>query len=246
MGGNKMPVIYEPKGKAREYSPLALNLYEGCEHGCVYCYARLIREKSTHAFMSATARKDIISRLGDDLQKWNGHKKEPVLLCFMSDPYQPLDVSLKLTRRAIHALNRHGFPVQILTKGGRRAVRDFDILSQNPENKFAVTLTTDSPEESTQWEPSAAPPDERIESLKQAHNTGIETWVSFEPVFNPEAVFRLIKKTHNFVDLYKVGKLNYHPRAKEIDWRKFRVETEALLNSLNKRYYIKDDLRIFV
>jgi len=245
MGGNKMPVIYEPKGKAREYSPLALNLYEGCEHGCVYCYARLIREKSTHAFMSATARKDIISRLGDDLQKWNGHKKEPVLLCFMSDPYQPLDVSLKLTRRAIHALNRHGFPVQILTKGGRRAARDFDILSQNHENKFAVTLTTDDPAESLQWEPGAALPEERIESLRQAHNMGLETWVSFEPVINPDAVYRLIDQTYKFVDFYKVGKLNYHPYAKQINWSKFRISVESFLSAHVKKYYIKEDLRKF-
>ncbi len=241
-----MPVIYEPKGKAREYSPLALNLYEGCGHGCIYCYARLIRKKSVEGFVAATARKDILGKLEKDLEKWNGAKKDTVLLCFMCDPYQPIDVDLKLTRLAIRALNRHGFPVQILTKGGMKAARDFDILSQNPENKFAVTLTTDDPAESLQWEPGATLPEERIESLKQAHDKGIETWVSFEPVFNPDAVYRLINTTHNFVDLYKVGKLNYHARAKEIDWREFRITTENLLTSLGKKYYIKDDLRAFV
>lgn len=240
-----MSVIYEPRGKAREYSPLALNLYEGCAHGCIYCYARMIRKKSREQFIDAAPRKDIIKKIEHDLQKWNGTKKDPVLLCFMCDPYQPIDVDLKFTRLAIHALNRHGFPVQIITKGGMRATMDFDILSKDPNNKFAVTLTTDDPAESLQWEPGATLPEERIESLKQAHREGIETWVSFEPVFNPDAVYRLIHATHNFVDLYKVGKLNYHARAKEIDWREFRITTENLLASLGKKYYIKDDLRKF-
>lgn len=240
-----MPVIYEPKGKAREYSPLALNIYEGCSHGCIYCYARMIRKKKLEQFIYSKPRVDILSKLENDLRKWKG-PKEAVLLCFMCDPYQPIDADLKLTRLAIKALNRHGFPVQILTKGGMRAARDFDILSRNQGNKFAVTLTTNDPAESRQWEPGATLPDERIESLKQAHEKGIETWVSFEPVFNPNAVYRLINATHSFVDLYKVGKLNYHSRAKEIDWRAFRIKTENLLNSLGKKYYIKDDLRDFV
>lgn len=239
-----MPVIYEPKGKAREYSPLALNIYEGCSHGCIYCYARMIRKKSSDGFRAAKPRKDILGKLEDDLEKWTG-EKDTVLLCFMCDPYQHIDVDLKLTRLAIGALNHHGFPVQILTKGGMRAARDFDILSQNTGNKFAVTLTADDPAESRQWEPAATLPDERIESLKQAHDKGIETWVSFEPVFNPAAVYRLINATYRFVDLYKVGKLNYNARANEIDWREFRIKTEKLLTSLKKDYYIKEDLRRF-
>jgi hypothetical protein len=146
-----MSAIYEPKGKAREYSPLALNLYEGCGHGCVYCYARMIRRQSYGVFTNATPRKDIFKKLNDDLQKWKG-RKDIIMLCFMCDPYQPIDIDLKFTRRAILALNRYGFPVQILTKGGMRATRDFDILAQNPSNKFAVTLTTDDPTESPSGE----------------------------------------------------------------------------------------------
>jgi len=241
-----MSVIYEPKGKAHEYSSLALNLYEGCQHGCIYCYAPKIRKKSMDQFVAATPRKEIESRITNNLRKWNGGKKDTVLLCFTCDPYQPLDESLKLTRFAIRALNDSGFPVQILTKGGIRATRDLDLLSKNPDNKFAVTLTTDNIEESKQWEPGAAPPSERIESLRQAHRAGVETWISFEPVFNPAAVYRLIRETHEFTDKYKVGKLNYHPAAKEIDWRDFRIKTEHLLASLDKRYYIKEDLRAFV
>ena len=117
------------------------------------------------------------------------------------------------------------------------------VVKENPLNEFAVTLTTDDDDVSRKWEPYAALPAERIASLKKAHNIGLRTWVSLEPVIDPEAVYRLIKKTHAFVDLFKVGKLNYHPLAKEIDWTEFHKKVKDLLKQLGTRYYIKKDLR---
>lgn len=100
------------------------------------------------------------------------------------------------------------FPV-ILTKGGVNATKDFDILKKFKNKKFGVTLTHDIDSVSLKWEPGAPPPDSRIKSLIEAWNLGIETFISFEPVIDTEAVYRLIDKTHEFVDFYKVGKLNY-------------------------------------
>ena len=85
-------------------------------------------------------------------------------------------------------------------------------------------------------------PQDRIDSLYLAKKLGLKTWVSFEPVIDPEAVYRLLEATQDFVDLYKVGKLNYHPLAKEIDWRKFKGEMEERLSRLGKPYYLKKDL----
>ena len=92
-------------------------------------------------------------------------------------------------------------------------------------------------------EPNAAPTSERMYALREAHNKGIRTWVSLEPVYHPEDTFALIDATLGFVDCYKVGKLNYMPEAKEVDWRKFAVEVEEKLKSTGKEYYIKSDLR---
>lgn len=239
-----MAIIYEPRGKAREYSPLACNLYSGCEHGCIYCWAPDILHKNKSDFLKAKPRFNILKNLEKDCQKWEG-PKEKVLLCFTCDPYQPIEDQFHLTQKAIYMLNMYEFPVQILTKGGLRAIKDFDLLAKNPANAFSVTLTHDNPDISKQWEPKATSPNERIESLKQAHNMGIKTWVSFEPVIDPEAVYRLIEITHNFVDLYKVGKMNYHPISKTINWRKFRIKIESLLHSLNKDFYIKKDLAAY-
>jgi len=79
--------------------------------------------------------------------------------------------------------------------------------------------------------------------LRKTHELGITTWVSLEPVIDPAESIEIIRQTHTFVDLFKVGKLNYHPRGKEIDWRKFLQECIATLKQYGCQYYIKKDLR---
>ena len=238
-----MNVIYEPKGKAREYAPLAANLYRGCGHGCGYCYGPSATFKKRSDFHEDVKPRDnVLEHLEKNARKLRGDER-PVLMSFTTDPYQPIDSMTCLTRSAIEILNMYDLKCQILTKGGLRAVRDFDLLCKHPDNEFAVTLTTDDHEESNAWEPNAALPDERIESLRIAKEYGIRTWVSMEPVINPEAVYRLIDVTHPYVDLYKVGKLNYHPLAKTIDWVEFRENVIHQLDKLNKPYLIKKDLQ---
>ena len=234
--------IYEPKGRASEYAPLAVNLYKGCGHGCIYCYAPEATLVERPDFVKATPRQGIIEKLKKDAPQatLNGNKGN-VLLCFTCDPYQPIDAEYQLTRQAIEILHKNGFNVTILTKGGKRAERDFDLLRRSDE--FATTLTFLDEQKSLQWEPKAAIPQERIETLKKAHKLGIKTWASLEPVIEPAESIEIIRQTYTFVDLFKVGLLNYHPRAKEIDWRKFLQECIATLKQYGCRYYIKRDLR---
>ena len=240
-----MAIIYEPKGKAHEYSPLAVNLYKGCAHGCVYCYGPSTIKIKKAVFSSPDyiqPRPGILEALKKDAAKLAGDKRE-ILLSFTSDAYQPVEKDLRITRQALEILTAHGLTVTILTKGGAWGIRrDMDLLKQNSRNAWSVTLTHDDPAVSLEWEPGAALPEDRIESLRLAHSAGIKTWVSFEPVIDPEAVYRLLGATSEFVDFYKVGKLNYHPLAKEIDWRRFKKEIEARLTRLEKPYYLKKDL----
>ncbi|MFC2013754.1 radical SAM protein [Chloroflexota bacterium] len=235
-------VIYEPRGRAGEYAPLAVNLYRGCGHGCIYCYAPEATFIDQTEFIKATPRQGIIKKLDKDAPQaaLDGHRGN-VLLCFTCDPYQPINELHGLTRQAITILRRNGFYVTILTKGGKRAERDFDLL--RPGDEFATTLTFLDEQKSLRWEPGAAPPEERIESLRKAHELGIKTWASLEPVIEPTESIEIIRQTHSFVDLFKVGKLNYHPREKEIDWRKFLQECIATLKQYGCQYYIKKDLR---
>ena len=235
-------VIYEPRGRAGEYAPLAVNLYRGCGHGCIYCYAPEATFIDRQEFIKATPRQGIIEKLEKDAPQaaLDGHKGN-VLLCFTCDPYQPINDIHGLTRQAIEILHKNGFNVTILTKGGKRAERDFDLLT--PKDNFAVTLTFLDEQKSLQWEPKAAIPEERIEALRKAHELGIKTWVSLEPVIEPAESIEIIRQTHTFVDLFKVGLLNYHPKGKEIDWRKFLQECIATLKQYGCQYYIKKDLR---
>ncbi len=235
-------VIYEPRGRAGEYAPLAVNLYRGCGHGCIYCYAPEATFIDRQEFIKATPRQGIIKKLEKDVPQaaLDGHKGN-VLLCFTCDPYQPIDITYQLTRQAIEILHKNGFNVTILTKGGKRAERDFDLL--RPGDEFATTLTFLDEQKSRQWEPKAAIPEERIEALRKAHELGIKTWVSLEPVIEPAESLEIIRQTHTFVDLFKVGKLNYHPQANEIDWHKFAQDSIATLKQYGCQYYIKKDLR---
>jgi len=238
-------IIYQPKGKAFEYSPLAANLYKGCAHGCVYCYGPAATFTDREQFSAVDyirPRPGVIEALEKEAKRLKGDKRE-ILLSFTSDCYQPLEQELELTRQALKILMAHGLTVTVLTKGGSWGIiRDMDLLKRNPLNAWSVTLTFDNPADSLQWEPQAALPEDRIESLRIAHAAGIKTWVSFEPVIDPEAVYRLLDKTHEFVDLYKVGKWNHDKRAKAVDWREFREKIEAQLISLGKAYYLKNDL----
>ncbi len=239
-----MPIIYEPKGKAREYAPLALNLYRGCAHGCKYCYApRVLKADRIDFHSPALVRpRPILRDLEREAAKLAGDERE-ILLSFTSDPYQPIETDIGITRAALKILMSNNLTVTILTKGGSWGLtRDVELLTRNPANAWSVTLTFDDPLPSRAWEPYAALPNNRIESLRLAKRAGLKTWVSFEPVIDPEAVYRLLDRTHEFVDLYKVGKLNYHPLADQIDWRRFRGEIEERLTKLGKPYYLKKGL----
>ncbi len=194
--------------------------------------------------LKATPRANIIERLRKDApQAALTSPKGDVLLCFTCDPYQPIDTIHRLTRQAIEILHDNNFTVAILTKGGKRAERDFDLLS--PKDSFAVTLTFLDEQNSIKWEPKAAIPEERIESLKKAHDLGIKTWVSLEPVINPDATMEVIRQTHTFVDLYKVGKINYHKIEESIDWSMFLRNVKTILEAYGSQYYIKKDLRVY-
>jgi DNA repair photolyase len=238
----KTLVIYAPKGKAGEYSRLAVNLYHGCSHGCEYCYAPAFMRTTREDFNQPKPRENVIQKIKQDAELLGKeYQTGPVLLCFTCDPYQPIDEQYQLSRQAIKVLHASGLSVMMLTKGGQRAERDFDLLTHN--DRFGVTLTSLDAKLSLQWEPGAALPEERINSLKRAHERGIRTWVSLEPVLYPEISLEIIRQTHTFVDEFKVGTLNYHPHAGSIDRHRFAVDVKKLLSDLNCDYYLKEDLR---
>jgi DNA repair photolyase len=236
----KYKVIYEPKGKAKEYSDLAVNLYNGCSHGCTYCYAPGVIKRNRDDFTNnVTARKDVISKLIEDCIKYKeiGDNRE-VLLSFTSDPYQSAELDMNLTQKAAMLFNKYGVKYKILTKN-ELIMRDRYLLSLK-NCKIGMTIIFDNDGKRLQYEPGASTIEERITVLKYFHDEGFYTWVSMEPVIDPDEALRLIPRI-SFVDMIKVGKLNYVKN--DVDWTLFYYNVIKVLKLAGVNYYIKEDLR---
>jgi DNA repair photolyase len=236
-------IIYETRGKAREYRELSANLYAGCSHNCIYCYAPDVVQRNRREFHeNVTIRKDILAKLTKDAAGYRRARElRQILFCFTCDPYYPEENEHQTTREALKIIKANNLSFCVLTKGGSRAMRDLDLYTLS--DTFATTLTSLDENVCREWEPNAASPMDRCVTLQSYHRAGIPTWVSLEPVIDPQMTFDIIRETHEYVDEFKVGVLNYHPRAKEINWREFGLQAVDLLESLGAKYYLKEDLR---
>lgn len=240
-----MKPIYEPKGKAKEYGDFALNIYTGCPHRCYYCFAPNVLHSQKELFHSRVEpRKNIVEETKKQIENENITGKL-IHLCFTCDPY-PKGYDSSVTREIIKVLKDSGNNVQILTKNGVDAQRDFDLLDSG--DWFGVTYAGYPGLYSCFWDYDSAPaeelnagsPHERLIALKNAHSLGVNTWVSAEPVLDTADLLELIELA-DYIDLWKIGKLNYHPS--DIDWYDFGHKVEELLKSRHKQYYIKESLR---
>lgn len=236
-----MNVIYEPSGKAKEYADLSVNLYKGCTHVCKYCFgAKTPWVPAEDYYKSANPKKDVIFKLQRDCRKLNGDIPE-ILLSFIGDVYQHAEMDLGLTRQAIKILIENNLSFTLLTKGGNRAVRDFDLLEGYDRGRFGTTLIFMDQAHADYWEPGAAPIKDRIKTIREAHDREIKTWVSLEPVIDPDQALQVIRELHPIVGHWKVGKINYQKDV-DVDWIAFREEVRALLDDLGADYYLKKSL----
>lgn len=237
--------IYAPKGQAGEYAKLAANPYRGCGHQCLYCYVPGVLRMSREEFdAGAIPRDDFIRHLYRDAAKYQALGiTEQVMLSFTTDPYHPGDTCL--TRETIEVLKLHNLAFCTLTKGGTRALRDLDLFRPD-RDAFASTLTTLDDEVSRRWERGAALPGDRIEALKVFHAAGVYTWVSLEPVYDTEATLEIIRQTSPYVNLYKVGRINYSTLTGRIDWRDFTTRVVELLAETGSDHYLKQDLQPYL
>ena len=231
---------------AREYSPFALNIYIGCSHRCRYCYAPHTLQKSSAAYFGKPEpRKNILKFLEKDLQK--NVYKEQVLLSFVGDVYCDNADDSATTREVLKMLSAYHVPVAVLSKGGKKMLRDLDIFKTFGDYiTVGTTLTFLDEEKSKYWEPYAALPSERLETLKILHDDGIKTFASFEPTIEPEESLALIRKTLELdcVDHYKIGKINnYKSEDKWQDWAKYLQDCVNLLRPTGKQVYYKFCLR---
>ena len=166
----------------------SVNPYRGCEHGCVYCYAR-----PSHNFLGLSsgldfetkiwAKHDIAALLRDELAK-PSYRCQPLALGTNTDPYQPIERRLSLTRQILELLLEIRHPVGIVTKSSL-VLRDIDLLKEMAKDGLAkvyVSLTTLDRELSRKLEPRAAAPHRRLETIKMLNDAGIEAGVMTAPI----------------------------------------------------------------
>ena len=223
-----MKPIYTPKGKAKEYGDYAINIYTGCPHRCFYCFAPSVLRKDREQFHTCIEpRKNIVEEVKKQIERESISGKL-IHLCFTCDPY-PTGYDSTPTREIIKILKESGNNVQILTKGNGN--RDFDLLDEN--DWYGITLDGNPLTDISQAQ--------SLSALCLAHDKGIKTWVSFEPVLNEETVMFYLQAYHTFFDRVKIGKLNYYPSS--INWKEFGIKVEEVCKKLNIDYYIKESLR---
>lgn len=245
--------IYAPKGQAGEYAPLAANPYTGCGHACAYCYVPRIPflRDSTGAQLTrevfdagAVPKESYLDALRADAKKYQAAGiTAQVMFSFTTDVYNPLDMSL--TRPCLEILIEYGLAFCVLTKGGSRALADIDLYRPD-RDAFASTLTTLDDDFSRKWERGAQLPGDRIATLKEFHERGIFTWVSLEPTLSTEASLSIIDATHEFVDLYKIGRANYLPMTGSTDWEEYTHRMIEKCQRIDVKHYIKKDLQPYL
>jgi hypothetical protein len=234
--------IYAPATQAGEYSALAANPYRGCGHGCAYCYVPSVIKMSRQEFdTSAVDRPSYLTAYAKKYQALG--VTEQVMLSFTTDPYHSGDTSL--TAQCLTVLMEHGLGFCTLTKGGTRSLRDLSMF-RHDRDAFATTLTSLDDVFSQKWERGAALPADRLKALIAFHDAGIFTWVSLEPTIDVEASLRIVRETHGFVDLYKIGRVNYLPITKTTDWESYTHRMVDLCQKLGVKHYVKHDLQPFL
>jgi DNA repair photolyase len=166
----------------------SINPYRGCEHGCVYCFAR-----PTHAYLGLSPGLDFETKLfvkpeAPQLLERElsapGYQPRTIAIGTNTDPYQPIDRRYEIMRRILEVLERAGHPVGIVTKSAL-VLRDVDILARMAKRnlaKVALSVTTLDPELARTMEPRAATPSRRLETLRQLSAAGIPTSVLVAPI----------------------------------------------------------------
>jgi len=204
-----------------------------------------MQRKAENYFTVPSPRKDVLKYLEKDLQA--KVYQSQIMLSFIGDVYCQTTDDAMTTRAALELLNKHNAPVAVLSKGGKKMLRDVDVFQAFGKRiTVGTTLTFLDKDKSLEWESGAALPDERLEVLKELRQAGIKTFASFEPVLEISESLKLIEKSlrDDSVVYYKVGKLNnYKGLDKGLDWQGFLQETLAMLRPTKKELYIKKGLR---
>jgi len=204
------------KSKVSDYT---INPYIGCEHGCIYCYARFMKRFTGHKESwgrFADVKINAATLLSNEIKKKQTGR---VWISGVCDPYQPLEKKHKLTRRCLEILSKHDWPVTIQTKSPL-VLRDIDLMKKFNEIEAGLTITTADENIRKIFEPNSPTIKERIKTLEKLHSARIKTYAMIAPLL-PGAE-GLVTQLSEKVDYVLIDKMNYH----HADWvyKKYGLE----------------------
>lgn len=199
--------------------PYVVNPYVGCQHNCLYCYARFMKRFTGHQeawgqFVDAKVNApDLLRR--EILKK----KMGKVWVSGVCDAYQPLEAKYGLTRQCLEIFAQNNWPVVVQTRSPL-VLRDLDILEKGKFFEVGVSVTTADDQIRKLFEPNAPPIEERVRALGELHRAGIRTYVMIAPIL-PGAE-KLVEILAGKVDYVLLDRMNYH----HADWvyRKYGLE----------------------
>jgi DNA repair photolyase len=201
----------------------SINPYRGCEHGCIYCYAR-----PSHAYMNLSPGLDFETKIfykqnpAELLEKEINKPKyicKPIMLGANTDPYQPAEAKLQVTRKILEVLHAHYHPVAIISKNSM-IERDIDLLSEMAKKGLvsaAISMTTLSTELKRILEPRTSSPKARLRAVKNLSEAGIPVRVMAAPMI----------PMINDMELEKILKLSAKAGAKQASYVLIRLPHEV-------------------
>jgi DNA repair photolyase len=202
-----------------QVSDYVVNPYIGCQHSCVYCYARFMRRFTGHKEPWGQFVDVKINALA--LLRREIEKRQPgrVWVSGVCDPYQPLESKYHLTERCLETLVEYDWPITVQTKSSL-VLRDIAILRRGAKVEVGLSVTTADERIRKLFEPDAPPIKERIEALDELHLAGIRTYAMIAPML--PAAEELAAQLSGKVDYILIDRMNYHYG----DWvyRKYHLE----------------------
>lgn len=238
---------------ARNESPdlpfrYSINPYRGCEHGCIYCYAR-----PSHEYLGFSSGLDFETRImvkqnAADLlrQQFSAHSWKPQVVCLSgnTDCYQPVERTLKITRELLTVFRDFRNPVSVITKN-YLVCRDIDILSDLANNKLTavmLSITTLDDELTKTMEPRTSAPHRRLEAIETLAKNNIPVGVNVAPVIpglNDEEIPHILKNAKDAGAMfagYIMLRLPYQVKDLFIEWiqRKYPLKASKVINRIKQ------------
>lgn len=218
-----------------------INPYIGCQHGCIYCYAEFMKRFTNHGGENWGEFLDV-KQVQLDKIKPEKYDTKTILISSVTDPYIPLEMKYKNTRKILAKLVGTTAQILILTKS-RLVVRDIDLFIQFENIHVGISINTLDANFAKEIEPLASKPFDRIKALQEIKQNNITTYVFISPIFPKITDYQaIIEQSRDFTNYYRFENLNF--RSHNIP-RIFKLIKQKYPKFLGYYKKIKDDFSIW-